>query len=93
MEENGLPLSCEPRWRHLFFISEQILVAATKSEDIGCVLRELDLALGSIYEAFPKDLDPASDPEGFALRYFVKALLGAFESIEEKMPKGVGYGR
>ncbi|NMC63738.1 MAG: hypothetical protein GYA55_11300, partial [SAR324 cluster bacterium] len=40
--------------------------------------------LSSVYEAFPKDVDPALDPEGFAMRRFVKVLLRAFEILKEK---------
>ena len=80
-------LSCnDPKWKHLYYISEEISksISRNESRDFENLILDLDNALSSVYEAFPKDVDPALDPEGFAMRRFVKVLLRAFEILKEK---------
>lgn len=80
-------LSCDdPRWKHLYYISEEISksISRNESRDLEKLILDLDNALTSVHEAFPKEVDPALDPEGFAMRRFVKVLLRAFEILKEK---------
>jgi len=80
-------LSCgDPRWRHLYYISEEISksISRNESNNLENLIVDLSNALTSVHEAFPKEVDPALDPEGYAMRRFVKVLLKAFEIIKEK---------
>lgn len=76
------------RWRHVLFLSEFLAEAATRCNTQGEALRllkDMRAALSSMHEVFPKETDPASDPDGFAMRRLAKALLDAVERAAEKI--------
>ena len=79
--------SNDPKWRHLYYVSEEIsrAVARSRPDNVRQLIGELTDALTSVHEAFPKELDPALDPEGYAIRRFSRALLNALESVREKI--------
>ena len=66
-------------------MSEWISNASLFSHNSKDLLLELRDALTSISEAFPKEVDPAVDPEGFAIRRFAGALLGAVEYMSKEI--------
>ncbi len=85
-KRDALP-SADPRWRHLYYISEEInrLAAGAPGKNVQEMLHDFRIAIESAQEAFPKELDPAVDAEGFAIRRFIKSLITAMNSLEEKV--------
>ncbi len=81
-----LPLNTEPRWRHIYYLSERLLSDVCKAEPLNCrtLLTEMSNALTSIQEVFPKTIDPVTDPEGFAIRKFAKAFHVLLSDLETK---------
>ncbi len=79
--------SGDPRWKHLYYISERLSEGLSRGRagNAEQTLKELKLALGSIHEAFPREIDPVLDPEGFAMRRLAAVLLNALRRVEEQI--------
>ena len=84
-EKSAALFACNDyRWRHLYFVAERILKLSANAES-GQLVKDIKSMLESLHEAFPKELDPAVDPEGFALRRFVRAMFAAVERIQSEI--------